>query len=234
MRNAIGCILVISLLLSCTKGDSSEKTLSDVIDESMGGDVDKYTGKLDELLSLDIASDALGYVPEEAEMEYSQVLKNPKTHSIIYIWDMGKMTEIKVPGSSMTVKVPQKDRIQLSWLQAVSQEEFNRMYRTPTQEELEQADKAIQKKMDEMVAEGKISAQNANVGSGMASRLGKGLSFKDIEGVGDQAKWNEKDQDLVVYYKGLMFQIRVESEDAEEEKMQKSIKAAKRIIKDKL
>jgi hypothetical protein len=236
MKTAFLLLITVSVILSCDskKSESSETTLSEAIDQSLGDNVDKFTGKLDELLTLEIASDALGYEPEKAKKEYSQVLKNPKTHSVSYEWDMGRIKEIKIPGTTQTISAPQSDQISLSWLQAITKEQFNQHYRTPTQEELKRADEAMKTKMDEMVAAGKINANQAKMGQGMASSMGSGLSFTDIDGVGTQAKWNNKNQELVVLTKGIMFQIKVDTEDSEEMRKQKSIKAAKRIIKEKL
>ena len=236
MKTTLFLLVTVIVILGCgtPKSDNSESTLNEVIDQSLGDNVDKFTGKLDELLTLEIAADALGYDAAKAEKEYSQVLKSPKTHSVIYEWDMGKMTEIKLPGLNHSVTAPQRDRIGLSWLQGITEEQFQQQYRTPTQEELKRADEAMKAKMDEMVAEGKINADQAKMGQGMASGFGAGLSFSDIDGVGKKAKWNNKNQELLVFTKGIMFQIRVVTEDSEEIKKQKSIKAAQRILQERL
>jgi hypothetical protein len=68
----------------------------------------------------------------------------------------------------------------------------------------------------------------------MASNFASGLSFDEVSSVGDYAVWNNKMKELKVFYKGLEFQIKAEFGNDESINRQKSIEAAKLIIKEKL
>ncbi len=211
----------------------TDTSINEAIDNLPGEVMDKYNGKLNELLTLEIAAKTMGYEAAEAEIDYNKVLKNPKTHSIAFLWNKGREREIKMPAGG-NITVPEKDIIQLSGLEKTSLEDFNRNYRTPTAEELKRADQAVKARMKDMVAEGKINSKQAGMMDGMATGLGRNLSYEEIKGVGEHAKWNEKTKELLVYYRGLKFNILIETAEDEQTRKQKSINVAKTIISQKL
>lgn len=237
MKTAL--LFVLSLFLfafTCTgdKKENLESHANETIDEVVGNTADEFNGKLDQLLTLEMASEISGYASTEAQKDYNQVLKNPATHSVSYRWEKGRNQQIKNPINGKMMDVPADDFIQLSWVKNTTLKEFKLNYHTPTAEELANADKAMNEKVNEMRQQGKVNASQAEMAKGMASEMAKGLSFDEIKGVGEYAVWNNKHKELKVFYKGLEFQITAELSDDERINQQKSIETAKKIINQKL
>lgn len=225
---------VISLFLfafTCSgdKKENLESQANEAIDEVVGNSANEFDGKLDQLLTLEMASEISGYAATEAEKDYNQVLKNPATHSVSYQWKKGRNKQIKNPLNGEMMDVPANDFIQLSWVKNTTLKEFKFNYHTPTAEELANADKAMNEKGNEMQQQGKVDASQVDMAKGMASDMAKGLSFEEIKSVGEYAVWNNKHKELKVFYKGLEFQITAELSDDEKTNKQKSIETAQLI-----
>jgi hypothetical protein len=237
MKTSLLFVLSIFLFAFTCSGDKKENLenqANETIDEVVGNSADEFNEKLDQLLTLEMASEISGYATTEAQKDYSQVLKNPATHSISYRWNKGRNQQIKNPINGKMMDVPADDFIQLSWVKNTTLKEFKFNYHTPTAEELANADKAMNEKVNEMQQQGKVNASQAEMAKGMASEMAKGLSFDEIKGVGEYAVWNNKHKELKVFYKGLEFQITAELSDDERINQQKSIETAKQIINQKL
>jgi hypothetical protein len=190
-----------------------------------------WTGKLDQLFTLEMAAAATGYEASEAAKDYNQVLKSPRFHSIEYTWDKGKVKKQVVAGRS--IEIPTKDFIQVSWVQNTTLEQFKHNYHTPTQEELANADKAINKKIQEMENSGKVTAEQASMAKELASSLGEGLSYDEVPNLGTYSVWNNRDKNLKVFINGLEFQVYANL-GSETKNKEASIKAAQLIIDQKL
>ncbi len=233
-------IMMISVAtLSCSGETKSSDTdvvgkMNEAVDESLGKSIDKYSGKLDELLTLEIASEAIGYNDAEAKKDYNQTLKNPATHSLAFRWKKGRQKSIKNPITGGSMDIPTDDFVEISWVRSTTLKEFKHNYHMPTAEELANADKAMNTKMKEMESDGKITKEQSSSAKGLATALGAGLSYDEVPGVGDYTVWNNKDKQLKVFYKGLEFQIMVEAGNDESVNRQKSVEVAKKIIQEKL
>lgn len=235
MKNNLLLLIIIALSFTACKNDSSNGTSNDVntaIDKALDSKTNPWAGKLDELLTLQMAAKALGYEPSEAEVNYRKVFENPDTHDLSYEWDKGREKEMDVPyvGKMM---LPEKDRIELKWVKTTSLETFKNNYRTPTQEELDNAEKAMKERMAEQVKQGKMTQEQANMATDLGGSLGSGVSYDEVKNVGNHALWNNKDKNLNVFYKGLQFQLAVYIGD-EAANRAKAIEIAKMIIKEKL
>ncbi len=193
-----------------------------------------WNGKLNQLLTLEVAANTSDYPAAEAKEEYNQVLKNPGTHSVKYSWEKGREGTIMNPVTKAEMTIPLDDSVELSWVQDTTLKKFKANYHTPTEQELANADAAIDKKLGEMQDEKKISADQSQAAKGMASSLAQGLSYDEVSDVGDYAVWNNKAKELKVFYKGLEFQVRVDVSNDEAVNRQKSVEAAQAIIKEKL
>lgn len=238
-KNYLSIMMISAATLSCSGQTKSSDTdivgkMNEAVDETLGKSIDKYTGKLDELLTLTIASEAIGYEESEAKKDYNKVLKNPATHSLAYRWEKGRQKSIKNPITKENMEIPTSDFVELSWVKSTTLKEFKHNYHTPTAEELANADKAMNAKLQEMESEGKINKEQGSSAKGLAAALGEGLSYDEVPGVGDYAVWNNKDKKLKVFYKGLEFQIIVETGNDESVNRQKSVEVAKKIIQEKL
>lgn len=199
-----------------------------------GLSAEPWKDKLNQLLTLEMAAQVSGYSASEAKENYNQVLKNPETHSVKYSWKKGREGTIKNPVTKADMTVPVNDSIELSWVRDTTLSKFKANYHTPTEEELAQADAAINKKLVKMQDENKIDADQSQMAKGMASSFAEGLSFDEVPDVGDYAVWNNKAKEIKVFYKGLEFQIRVDVSNDEAVNREKSVEAAQMLIKEKL
>lgn len=241
MKNIVLSIsaLAVACFFSCNESGNSkemEVSLNETIEEVAGKSADEWVGKLDQLFTLDMASKLVGYPSGEAVKDYNQVLKSAETHSVAYKWDKGRVETNKKflnPITGKPMEIPTSDYIEISWVRNTTLEKFKFNYHTPTAEELNNANQAIEGKLKEMENEGRVSSDQADLAKEMATGLADGLSFDEVPGVGDYAVWNNKDKNLKVFYKGLEFQMYANLGDEARNK-QSCIEAAKMIIQEKL
>ena len=234
-------LILLSIFLfafSCKEENKNEieNQLETAIESSGGKTADEWNGKLDQLFTLEMAAQVAHYNASEAVKDYNQVLKNPQTHSIQYKWDKGRVEvsdKIKNPITGKPMEIPTNDYVEVSWVRTTTLEEFKHNYHTPTEEELANADKAIDSKLQEMQNEGKANSQQTNMAKEMASAFANGLSYDEIPNIGDYSVWNNKDKKLCVFYKGLQFQVYANLGNANKNK-EACIAAAKLIITEKL
>lgn len=233
-------ILLLSLFLfafSCKNEGSStvmEQEVNNAVEQAIGKTSDEYNGKLDELLTLEIASEVTGYAPDEARKDYNKIFKDPATHSVSYEWDKGRMKKVNNPITNKEMNKPINDFVKIAWVRNTTLDKFKFDYHTPTAEEIKKANEAMDKKLNEMVGEGKATKEQADLSKEMANGLMSGQSYTEVSNVGDYATWNNKYKHLKVFYRGLEFEITVEVSDDESVNKQKSIEVAKQIIKQKL
>lgn len=233
-------LILLSIFLfafSCkNEGNSSalEEETNEAIEQAIGKTSDEYNGKLDELLTLEIASEATSYAPNEARKDYGKILKDPATHHVAYNWDKGRMKKVNNPITNKEMNVPINDFVKIAWVRNTTLEKFKFDYHTPTAEEIKIANEAMDKKLSEMVGEGKATKEQADLSKEMGNGLMNGQSYTEVSNVGDYATWNNKYKQLKVFYKELEFEITVEVSNDESVNKQKSIEVAKQIIKQKL
>ncbi len=235
MKNKLLLLLILVVAITACKNDSknnNSKEVNSAIDQTLDSKSNAWSGKLDQLLTLQMAAKAFGYEPSEAEVNYRKTFENPDTHDLTYEWDKGRQKEMDVPHVGK-MKFPETDRVELRWVKVTSLENFKNSYRTPTQEELANAEKVMKERMAEQVKEGKMTQEQANMASGLGSSLGSGVSYDIVTNVGDYALWNNKDKNLSVFYKGLQFQLAVYLGDEATNKA-KAVDVAQMIIKEKL
>jgi hypothetical protein len=241
MKNNILLITTLAtfILVGCKSDGNSQNTakktdvtteMNKAVDKTLGKTTTQFDGKLDQLLTLDMAAVATGYKAAEAKAEYSKVLKSPATHSMKYSWKKGRKEYFKQLKEALEVD----DYVELAWVKNTDLNTFKRNYHTPTAEEIEAADKAVNKAMAEKVQSGSITKEQAGLAKDMAKGLGNGLSFTEIPNLGEYAVWNNKDKTLKTYYKGLEFEVRCVVSTDEAVNRAKSIAAAKMIVEQKL
>lgn len=226
-----------ALLLTACSGSSSDKqednnTLTQAIDNALGDQIQQFDGRLDDLLTLEIAANNSGLPAATAEKSYQQTLKNPFTHSLSYRWDNGRKKMLEV--GKRSIEVTTDDFIEVGWVKQTDLETFKRDYHTPTAEELAQLEAIMNNQMEKAAQEGKISKDDSKLGSSIGSSLAKGLSYTDIPNVGNYAVWNNKDKSLCVFYKGLQFIVTADVSNNEQQNQETAIKVAKDIIAQKL
>lgn len=73
-------LFFLSFSCSNTGGVSKlEQETNEAIEKAIGKTSDEFYGKLDQLLTLEIASKVAGYSADQAKKEYSKFLKDPAT-----------------------------------------------------------------------------------------------------------------------------------------------------------
>lgn len=222
-------------MVSCSS-DTKKETISNevntTINEALNSKKNNWNGKLDQLLTQEMAAQALGYTATDAKKEYRQIFENPDTHDLSYIWEMGREKEMNIP-SLGKMMMPTDDRVDLSWVKSTTLQEFKNAYRTPTAEEIKNADEAMKKNLDKQVKDGFITKEQAQMAKNMGSTLGSGVRYDVVKNVGEYAVWNHKDKNLTTFYKGLQFQLYVDVGDEVTNKT-KAIAMAQKIINEKL
>lgn len=232
MKNICFFLCTVCIITACNQPSSNTaEELKNSMNETTKAAAE-FKGKLDELLTPEMAAAISTYDIAEVKKKYSQVLKDPSTHNLRYEWKKGRTRKIDIGKNGTVIPVP--DYLEISWVKNTSLQKFKSDYRTPTPEELEKLKAMMDKKMNAMAAEGKISQENAGLGKGLAESLGKGVSFEPVANTGEYAVWNTKQKELKVFYNGLEFEVTVELGDDENLNKEKSITLAKRIIAEKL
>lgn len=228
-------LLFIAFSLTACKNNQKESLQGEVnttINEALDSKKNNWIGKLDELLTQEMAAQALGYNAADAKKEYRQIFENPDTHDLSYIWEMGREKEMNIPHVGKMM-MPSDDRIDLQWVKSTTLENFKNSYRTPTAEELKNAEKAMQERTTQLQKEGKLTPEQAKMATDLGGTLGSDVSYDEVKNVGEYAVWNNKDKNISVFYKGLQFQLYVDVGDETTNKS-KAIAIAQKIIKEKL
>jgi hypothetical protein len=197
---------------------------------SMGiKNVEKFTGKLDELLTLELAAKVTENDLSTAEKNYQQVFDDPKTHSISYGWTNGRklLTDL----GFTTIETDKSDIVELSWLSSMAASDFQDMFRQITTADLDNARKAMESK----VHEGDLDPEAKK----LAFEMAQGFMDRDhtrewLDGVADMAVWIPVDKSLKVFYQGLSFSLMVDISDDNDRNQKAAIEISQLIIKEKL
>jgi hypothetical protein len=245
MKTSLIAIVSIFLFAFTCSGDKKENNaamedeLNQVIDEKVILAKD-FEGKLDELLTLELASETSGYPAAEAKKNPdSEIEKKYNKISVAYSWEKSnRMQTIEVMG--IKTDAPKPDKVELSWVKNITLEGFKKENHNPTADEMTQTDAAINKKVGELNADGKATKQQTDGASAVAKNAMKNFSVEEIADLGDYAVFvNTKFagvpiRDLKVFYKGLSFQLNVDLSDDKSINDAKAIALAQKIINQKL
>ncbi len=224
---AIGLLFLLSYFAN---GTANEKITSQT---AVPLNADDYSGKLDELLTLEMASVLSGFEASKATKEHEN-----KTHSIFggekkpprecnYLWDNGRTRPVNMGGN--TIKAPYKDKVAIHSVSNTTLERFNRNYGALTEEQKLAAAKKLEEEAERSsnTAAGQKMTQ---VGTGMVMNL----QAEEIAGVGEAATWYENTSELKAFYRGLIFSVVVDISDDKKVNRGKSIELANTIIRSKL
>jgi hypothetical protein len=240
------CLIYFGLLLlpvasSCqSENESNEGKLSSDLTEvldKVGKTAEEFKGKLDELLTLDMASKTSGYESKLAEKEYR---KGGSFESLKYVWKKTNRTRRVEFIKGSYIDAPVEDRIELSWVKNTTLEEFKRNYHNLTKEEIAKAEAAMDTKLKEMQADGKVSESQAKAASSIAKSSLGNQRVTDVPNLGDYSVFVESKfigaemKDLKVFYRGLSFNISVDLSNDQAYNDKKAIEVARLIIKEKL
>lgn len=245
MKMMITAVLTMFFLAFSCEGDKKENKanmedeLNQVIEERVIL-ADDFKGKLDDLLTLELASETSGYPAAEAKKSPdSEIEKKYNKISISYSWEKSnRMQTLEIMGRK--VEVPKSDKVELSWVKNTTLEAFKKENHNPTEAEIKQADEAINKKMNELNSDGKATRQQTDAAGSIAKNAMKNFSVEEVKGVGDYAVFTNTKfagvpiRELKVFYKGLSFQLTVDLSDDTSVNDSKAIALAQKIINQKL
>lgn len=245
MKTLMIWLVSLFLLAFTCEGDkkennsSMEKELNQVIEENVKLAKD-FEGKLDELLTLEMAAETSGYPANEAKVNpEGEIEKKYNKISISYSWEKTNRTQqIEMMGRKMDV--PVNDEVTLSWVENSTLKGFKNKYHNLTEAEIEASSQGIDKKTAELNSKGKATQEQAEMAKSIAKNAMKNFSVEEVPNVGDYAVFvNQKfagvpTRELKVFYKGLSFSLLVNlSEDASYND-KKAIALAQKIINLKL
>jgi hypothetical protein len=253
MKTSLIALLSVFLFAFTCTGEKKEQAtemeadLNKIIEES-NLVADDYKGKLDELLTLEMASATSGYPAADAKVtpsaeekaNYQKMLKKEMPSiSISYTWEKSNRTQsMEVMGRK--IDAPKPDRVELSWVKPNTIEGFKKAFHNPTEQEIAAGNKAIDDKLNEMSKDPKYGETANKAGKSLTNNVMKNFSVEEVDGVGEYAVFaNTKFagvpmRELAVYYKGLSFQLTVDLSDDKTVNDEKAIALAKRIINEKL
>jgi len=240
----LACVTLLLLATSCDgnkneQKDTLETDLKNVINEHAKV-ADDFIGKLDELLTLEMAAAASGYPAAEAKKRPdSEAEKKINKISISYTWQKTNRTKVvKVMGRK--IDAPRPDVVELSWVKNTTLEGFKKENHNPTADELAQTSAEIDKKTTELNQQGKASKDATDKAAEIGKDAMKNFSVEEVTGVGEYAVFTNTKfagmpvRELVVYYNGLSFKLMVDLSDDAKINDEKAIALAKQIIKEKL
>jgi murein L,D-transpeptidase YcbB/YkuD len=235
MKTTIIALMSIFLVAFTCEGDKKtddlnnlEEDVSNILNEA-GIKAEDFKGKLDELLTLEMAAQVTGLPAGEAEKETTFI-------TVSYQWESDRTTTVEITkGNKMTV--PASNSIELSWVKNTTLEEFKRQNRNPTAEELAKREVAIDNKLKELEADGKATNDQSSAASGIAKSAMASAMFEDIPNLGTHAVFvnlvfmGMPMRDLTVFYRGIQFTLSTDLSADAAYNDKKAIETAKLIIK---
>jgi len=235
MKTTIIALMSIFLVAFTCEGDKKtddlnnlEEDVSNILNEA-GIKAEDFKGKLDELLTLEMAAQVTGLPAGEAEKETTFI-------SVSYQWDSDRTTTVEITkGNKMTV--PASNSIELSWVKNTTLEEFKRQNRNPTAEELAKREVAIDNKLKELEADGKATNDQSSAASGIAKSAMASAMFEDVPNLGTHAVFvnlvfmGMPMRELKVFYRGIQFTLSTDLSADAAYNDKKAIETAKLIIK---
>jgi hypothetical protein len=195
-----------------------------------------FSGKLDELLTLEMAANASGFEASKATKQHENnahkafggTPKPPRECN--YYWDNGRKRTISVGDNTM--QVPRKDLVGINWVSNTTLERFQRNYGALSDQQKRDATKQLEEEASKKASEDiQIADQKMmEIGSDMIQNL----KAEVVTGVGNAAVWYENANELKVFHNGLTFALLVDISDDNGLNKAKSIDLANTIIREKL
>lgn len=229
------------ILLSCSSnGKANEKkseqnAVSTQEKKSVTLNADNYSGKLDELLTLEMAAQASGFDASKATKEHdnkaSAIFGGEKKppRECNYLWENGRTRAVSVGGN--TINAPYKDKVGINSVSNTTLERFQRNYGVLTDD---QKKAAAQKLEEEAANREKGQTEAGQQMTGVGKTMITNLQVELITGVGEAASWYPNSNEIKVFYGGITFALVVDVSDDKSVNKAKSIALAQQIINDKL
>ena len=241
MKTTLIALVSIFLFAFSCNGDKTEKEqLNSLEKEALevtkeaGLKAEDFKDKIDELLTLEMAAQASGLPETEATKKHNTTVME----SVKYEWKSDRTKKVAINGQ--TINVPATNYIELSWVKNTTLQQFKHDYHNPTAEELQKASSAMDKKANELNAEGKASKEQTDAANYIAKNSISKFKVEEVPNLGDYAVFvnsgimGVSTRDLKVFYKELSFTLEVDLSDNAANNDKKAIQTAKMIINQKL
>lgn len=237
---AIALASIFLFAFSCEGDKKENQQLNDLEKEAVelsreaGLKAEDFKDKIDELLTLEMAAQASGLPETEATKKHNTTVME----SVKYEWKSDRTKKVAINGQ--TINVPATNYIELSWVKNTTLQQFKHDYHNPTAEELQKASSAMDKKANELNAEGKASKEQTDAANNIAKNSISKFKVEEVPNLGDYAVFvnsgmmGVSTRDLKVFYKGLSFTLEVDLSDNAANNDKKAIETAKMIINQKL
>lgn len=199
-----------------------------------------YQKQYDKLLSKEDVLAATGFTEDKLKEKYSKIMDDPMFHSYSYSWKNGRKGPIM--GVKGTFEL--SDNINVSGIEAMSLDDFEKAYRPMTEAENAAAKDALNDIADGDVKDAQATealdkANKAGVSKEDIKKTGGGVldmiksmseGYTPVEGIGDAASWNIMSNELIVLQDGVTFKLHVEVSNAEPENKKLALQLAQKIL----
>ena len=245
MKVLVAFFLITSslLLLSCdsksSPSDTSNpgKAVSSAAIKPSQIDAADFKGKLDELLTVEMAAKVSGFDKSKATKDYENKTagflggKNAPPRECNYLWTNGRTRSVTIGGK--TVNPPYLDKVGINSVANTTLERFKRNYRRLSDEEKEAAGKKLEEQANEKQpkqTDTEIGRKVTDIGTGLINNL----QPEEINGVGQAAAWYPNFNELKVFYHGLSFALVIDITEDKSLNREKCIELERMIIDEKL
>ena len=231
MRHRLPCLLLLSLPLLMACGRDTPASATDQIRAASAGDIPElealrtesakgpgfadWNGRLDQLLTQDMAAEVAGRPAAEAKK------RNTVASSLSYSWKSDRTQHVQ----GMTV--PRHDQVALTTLMSgVTREFFLSRFQTLTEEQKAHARQALDEHF------GQDSAQNQDTAGGLMDVMSQRHPVEEVPGVGEAAMWEVRPdgQTLSIYHNTNTVDLVVNISDDPEVNKAASIALARQLI----
>lgn len=231
------------LFLSCeTKSSASDatkasKAVSSAAEKARPIDAADFKGKLDELLTLEMAARVSGFDASKATKVHENKTaamfgdKDASPRECNYLWKNGRIRTITVGGQ--TINGSYKDKVGIKLVSNTTLERFKQSYRVLTDEEKAAAGRKLEEEANKNQPEQmktETGKKMMDVGTGIINNL----QPEEMSGVGEAATWYPNFSELKVFYNGLSFALVVDISEDKSLNRKKAIELAEMIINERL
>ncbi len=196
-----------------------------------------YVERIGDILPLEVLEEVVdleGATPEK------KVTDHPSLKGVSWTWPSERKRVMEVMG--MKVETPAHNQVGVSGFKRLDgatsgpqdgKTYVERNYRSISTEEMEQIQIRMKEQIAERVRKGELTEEQAKMAGGLGGNLmGQERVVESIDGVGDAARWTERDRTLAVGHKNVVFTLFVDVSEDQNLNRQHAIALAKRLLKD--
>ncbi len=183
-----------------------------------------YADKFDEIFTIEMISEIIGYNKDDAKSKYSKSTKNVTYHSYTHSWKGSRMQTMEV--GTTKVDVPMNDYVSLSGMSKISAEDFDFQYKNLSDEEKAE----INKVLEEKVAEKELTEEQNSAASDVSNSIIGSIFYEDVENVGTKSLWNPNHNELIVFHVDMLFKVSVNISNDNNTNKEKAVVIAQALL----